>query len=1126
MSFLSDSRLGAQANQKQAQQQAAAQQQTQTAAAALALSTLQTKLQTNQPLDVYDYVVMSKNYPDAARNIAAQQTRAQTIAQKMASGQPLDLYEMLFLATYSPNIARQIAQHQINVGYTGDTVTSTPTSSPVTSSPSGPAFVPTYVIAPSKEGKTGATLQKVSSLQEQFWVGHGYPEYSTYEVPSIPSAMVISNITKGPEGKLNISYAYAPNALLGPQATQLRGPLGRLAENIETYLIPSTSISEQLMKWSPAPVLPQLGLGYRPASYDPMTNIMQKLGRQPQIYPLEGFAGLVAPAESAVYTVANLAGLKTPTVPTPSLERPQFTSGWIMGNVLGILGTASAASSALGTALPITVKSVVTAAALNVGIKEGLSVVLSGKLIANPTEILETAFQGGEFAVLGSALGSAAILGLSKASQPIGVAIASSKLGRVAVGSGVTGLISFVTSKFSAQAAAQGLLLGFGMGLGQEYIINPLANELRMRLPESLGGTTPIEQGDYFTGKMGERVPTYISKEPIERLGGKYLEIIGDVSRGDMTIQDMIDQYVGREVPTGHATLHPEGFDLGVGEKTLIEGFPERSSGFRQTEQLFHFYSAPPSSEDVVTSYGGYIGLGGSESEQAPRIELGGKPTLLVTEKTFISPELLPKSNESMEEFFQRFGEASGQTGISPETVWGKSSEVQLSTPAAYVRGEEQLPGSLFESEGKVGTFTIKQMPEGILGDIPILRSMLSTYTNVGVYKGEFLPIESLDLSGLSGLKTTNIANIISSNIQNISPPSIMINPASFSAAISFPNVSIPSMPLTVPKQTVSPFSIITSPPSSSPFSLLKSFPTGPSSESLAASIPKQNFATIVSNMSKPSPLNMGVESTRNISPALIPISPSSFSAFISPSTVSPPLKSPSLSTRNVPSVAPDILKPSSQSILKESLGLLAPPASSPSSAVSGIKFQWPEKSTHAELSVRISLGGSSQKSQALIPSIPSIPSTPSTSSTPSESPSLRSFVSRPSTPSIFSKPSIFSTPSKPSTPSIFSKSSAPSAPSFPSVSSKPSSPSSQASAPSSPSRSKSTLNYDTKLNGLLKKQFTTPRKPEYWLRKYPVLTAGQVEKNLSKAFPSSHKTSGVHSSQYSFSRKLKGMMG
>jgi len=69
------------------------------------------------------------------------------------------------------------------------------------------------------------------------------------------------------------------------------------------------------------------------------------------------------------------------------------------------------------------------------------------------------------------------------------------------------------------------------------------------------------------------------------------------------------------------------------------------------------------------------------------------------------------------------------------------ADDAGLETPAAYTRKGEQLPGSLFVSEGKVGTFQIKELPEGLLGKILILRTMFSEYTHFKVVTGRFEPV-------------------------------------------------------------------------------------------------------------------------------------------------------------------------------------------------------------------------------------------------------------------------------------------------------------------------------------------------------------------------------------------------
>jgi len=287
-----------------------------------------------------------------------------------------------------------------------------------------------------------------------------------------------------------------------------------------------------------------------------------------------------------------------------------------------------------------------------------------------------------------------------------------------------------------------GLIVGTVLGLkfGPKII-----SEVRARLPTWFPGSTQhLELGPSTIGSVGEPVETYVSK-PLSKLGGKGIRVVADVTENPIgalndSLDDLIRQYTDKTYPTGHATLSPERFDLTKGGRTLLQGFPEEGVGYRSAKQLYHFYSAP-GSKDYVTVYGGYIGIG-SGYDEAAKIVVGGQPTALVTLNTKISSAFLKTVGESVDDYLARISTLSGQTGIAPETILRKSAERQFITPASYERFGQQLPGSLFVSQGKVGTFQIKELPKGLLGKIPVIRTLASKYTHITVVKGAYAPVE------------------------------------------------------------------------------------------------------------------------------------------------------------------------------------------------------------------------------------------------------------------------------------------------------------------------------------------------------------------------------------------------
>lgn len=427
--------------------------------------------------------------------------------------------------------------------------------------------------------------------------------------------------------------------------------------------------------------------------------------------------------------------------------------------------------------------------------------------------------------------------------------------------------------------AAKGAALGAGMSLGTELVAMPLVNELRARLPTRLGGVTRLEEGLPTTGKSGEPVSVYESK-PLEELGGRKLRLVADVTENPIqNVDDAIQQYVGKRTPTGHATLEGSKFNLEEGGVTTLKGFPRKATGFRASEELYHFYSAP-GSEEAVTAYGGYAGVG--EDYSTSRIRIGGKPTVIATLDTEVSPSFVPIQGESQTEFLGRISRLSGQTGIAPETVLGYSTERQLVTPAQYTRGGEVLPGSQFVSSGKLGTFQIRQGFK---------------YTNVTVVGGEFRPVSGYVPGGA---------------------PAVDLDVGAYNQARSIPTRSVSVAPAVVPAPFIasiprSKLTPISTPVVAAP-SPTPSQPSIPSRTSLSESV----FVGAVDAVPKPppaeaTPMSRAVEQavsapdstiSSRISRTVAPV-PSSIGGTIQKSTTYQPVSVPSIPKSGVTKFSP-----------------------------------------------------------------------------------------------------------------------------------------------------------------------------------------------------------------------------
>ena len=358
-----------------------------------------------------------------------------------------------------------------------------------------------------------------------------------------------------------------------------------------------------------------------------------------------------------------------------------------------------------------------------------------------PEEIAWGAAEGGAFSLVGG--------GVFRGVAKFAPVIVKSRIGRTGIGAGLGFGGGYVLSGGNLEEAGKGALLGAGITLGTELFGVPLYNKIRSKLPSRYGDIR-LTPGDPTIGASGKEVQTYVS-DPLKELGGKRLRIVADVTEfpvgfKGVTTKSMLNEYLGRNVPTAHSTLTPEFFNLKAGGETLLKGYPKMGKGFRRSQQLYPFYSAP-GSEEFVTVYGGYAGIGKGYSGSSTKIVFNGKATALVTLDTVITPEFLRLPNESQSAFLNRISLLSGRTGIAPETLLGYSMERQFITPTSYERFGVKLPGSLFISEGKIGTFQIKTLPTGRLGKIPIIRDMFADYTSLNVAKGHYAPVKTGKIS-------------------------------------------------------------------------------------------------------------------------------------------------------------------------------------------------------------------------------------------------------------------------------------------------------------------------------------------------------------------------------------------
>ena len=604
-----------------------------------------------------------------------------------------------------------------------------------------------------------------------------------------------------------------------------------------------------------------------------------------------------------------------------------------------MFGLALIAPEVLPSVLGISSAGLVGAAALGGVFGEVTSLVTTGKSLSR-RDLTSQALFGEGFAIVGNAT----LLGVGSAGN-IGRSIVSSSIGRAGVNAALGGGAGYTLSGGDVKAGVEGALFGAALSLGMEHLGVPLYEETRARLPKGLGGVERLTLGEPVEGSAGQ-TDTYVGN-PSEMLGGKSLRLVADVTMNpvgvnDVELTDIVREYVGGKSATAHATLNPSSFDLKAGGETLLRGFPSEAGGFRSSAELYHFYSAP-GGEDFVNVYGGYIGVGESLSGSNAKLSFGGKPTVLATLDTPISSEFLPAVGESESAFLARTSKISGVTGIAQETILGKSVERQFVTPASYSRGGEELPGSLFVSEGDVGSYQVKQLPKGRIGEVPVLRSMFSKYTDFNVVLGRYESVTGVPVGGAEvdvgaynaelgktlSLPSTVVAPVSGFGL-SLGSPSVhtasvgrgVVSPISMSK-VSQPHVaSIPTLSAPNPQSSPSRVKLSTASASASPLSMVSS----PSRISLSNSILKASQSP--SSVPKsPSPIRVSQPSSS------VPRStqPSRFSS-VSKSIISSPYTS-------------TISKPPSPS---RSMG--RPPPPSPPKSPSVSRAPTPPRSSHHDI--------------------------------------------------------------------------------------------------------------------------------------------------------------------------------
>lgn len=644
--------------------------------------------------------------------------------------------------------------------------------------------------------------------------------------------------------------------------------------------------------------------------------------------------------KNLVNNVVGQPQLPTPYTPTSDAAKAGqigMIATELVASTIATAGMAPAGAGAVGIAKAIA-SGPVLGAGLNVGIGEAARYAETGQF-GTPVQIGEEAVSGAAFANVGQGIikagvtvagatnvgtkiitigadtigktgvGQEIVLGAAKVADdymPVASKVATiavgTTAGRTATFAALGGGIGYATNP-TPQGAIEGAIMGGAFSLGGE-----LAGKTLLPKINQLRGIEMLSEGPKAVSIGGNEVATYVSK-PNEGLGGRQLRVIQSITvdpinpKLGVTRESMIGDYVGKTVPTSHATLEGGAFNTKVGGETLLKGFPEKA----QSGRTLHFYSAP-GSDQYVTTYGGYMGIGDNVSGSIPQIKTG-RATILSTLETRVDPTLIRQPTESPEQFIARFGQASGKTGVGIETQLGVGTgamERQLVTPSSYLENGKQLPGSLYVSEGKVGTFQIRQYSESsIFGkpvkDIPVIRDLTSKVTTFDVVKGRYEAVTTKPTETISTTEVnTRPTRIVSDSVVSV-PSSAMVQPI---GASSYQQPSVSSISSVPSNPSSSMPTFISSEPS---ISSQPSFSSQPYSSPSKPSVEFSN--TFISEPSKQKPSDYP-----SISDTSIPYELSTSSTPSLPSvgdTPSYPSRNPSPSVPSIPSIGSTPIYPS-----------------------------------------------------------------------------------------------------------------------------------------------------------------------------------------------------------------------
>ena len=357
---------------------------------------------------------------------------------------------------------------------------------------------------------------------------------------------------------------------------------------------------------------------------------------------------------------------------------------------------------------------------------------------------------------------------------------------------------------------------------------------------------------------------------------------------------------------TVHVTDAP-GFKFDSKGQILLTGSPSGAKGFRQQNDLLHFYRSLPTDKGVTQAYTGYLrGVSPIDykSQQAATFSLLKPKATLIIEQSNIN-YIKPLKGETFKAYSLRTGKIPGSTQIPSENIFNLVNERQAITTAQYAtKSGTEFPGSVLQKTKDYGWTYFEQ-------GRPLIPRGTGLFSKMGkikdYYDTEFIKVR------LVGTKTLNAPSLLATSQKAIktgwTKPGRTLDLSTYSPSkthYSLSDFSSPSLGLGLVASKISTKS--KSLPSTSKSLLSPSRSNSLSSSSLSLS------SSISSSSSSLSPSRSNSLSSSSSSPSLSSSFLSSSSRSMSPSLSRSILSSSSSPSKSSPSSSPSISSPSMSS--------------------------------------------------------------------------------------------------------------------------------------------------------------------------------------------------------------------